>query len=120
VVRSGRSVIVEVYPAASLKLWGMSHRGYKRPQTLADLNRLVDELQAAAPWLDSEANESACRRHRDATDAVIAALTARAAFHGLTTRARWSYGSHPPSGPSHTQEVLHHMSAAIPDVKETA
>ena len=83
--RCGRSVVVEVYPAASLKLWGLSHRGYKRPRNLADLGHLVDELQAAAPWLDLGANESACRRHHDAADAVIAALTVRAAFRGLAT-----------------------------------
>ncbi|GAA2072594.1 DUF429 domain-containing protein [Actinomadura alba] len=81
--RCGRGAVVEVYPAASLKLWGLPHRGYKRPQHLADLGRLVDELQAAAPWLDLGPHEAACRRHHDALDAVIAALTARAASQGL-------------------------------------
>lgn len=83
--RCGSGVVVEVYPAASLKLWGLPYRGYKRPQNLAGLGRLVDDLQAAAPWLDLGSHESICRRSHDATDAVIAALTARAAFQGLTT-----------------------------------
>jgi predicted nuclease with RNAse H fold len=83
--RRGGGVVVEVYPAASLKIWGLPHRGYKRPQHLAALGRLVDELQAAAPWLDLGPYEPLCRRSNDATDAVVAALTARAAHQGHTT-----------------------------------
>jgi predicted nuclease with RNAse H fold len=83
--RCGRGVVVEVYPAASLKQWGLAHRGYKRPRNVEDLERLVDELKAAAPWLDLGSHESDCRRHHDAIDAVIAALAARAAFQGLAT-----------------------------------
>lgn len=83
--RCGRGAVVEVYPAASLKLWGLPHKGYKRSQDLTGLGRLVDELQTAAPWLDLAPHEPTCRRHHDTTDAVIAALTARAAAQGLTT-----------------------------------
>ncbi|GAA4624477.1 DUF429 domain-containing protein [Actinoallomurus vinaceus] len=82
--RSGSGVVAEVYPAASLKLWGLPHRGYKRPGDLAALGRLVDALREAAPWLDLGACDALCRRSHDATDAVIAALTARAAYRGLT------------------------------------
>lgn len=83
--RCGTGVVVEVYPAASLRLWGLPYRGYKRPHDLAALGRLVDGLLAAAPWLDLGSYEPLCRRSHDATDAVIAALTARAALRGLTT-----------------------------------
>ncbi|MCO6009799.1 DUF429 domain-containing protein [Actinoallomurus purpureus] len=83
--RCGTGVVVEVYPAASLRSWGLPHRGYKRPEDAAALGRLVDALRAAAPWLDLGPHESLCRRSHDATDAVVAALTARAAFRGLAT-----------------------------------
>lgn len=83
--RCGTGVVVEVYPAASLKLWGLPYRRYKRPHELDGLGRLVDGLQAAAPWLDLGSHEPLCRRSHDAFDAVIAALTAGAAFRGLTT-----------------------------------
>ncbi|MBO3746407.1 DUF429 domain-containing protein [Streptosporangiaceae bacterium NEAU-GS5] len=83
--RCGSGVVVEVYPAASLKRWGLPHRGYKRPRNVVELDRLVDAIQAAAPWLDLGVYESLCRRHHDAIDAVLAALTARAASLGHAT-----------------------------------
>jgi predicted nuclease with RNAse H fold len=84
--RGGDGVVVEVYPAASLKQWGLPHRGYKRTKNLSGLDRLVDDLLAAAPWLDLGPYESLCRRSDDALDAVIAALTARAVTQGMTAR----------------------------------
>lgn len=83
--RAGRGAVVEVYPAASLIQWELRHQGYKRRAGLMALGHLVDELQVKAPWLDLGPHESACRHHHDAIDAVIAALTARAAAQGLTT-----------------------------------
>jgi predicted nuclease with RNAse H fold len=88
VERSGSGKIVEVYPAASLKCWGLPHRHYKRPGDRQVLEDLVDGLLAAAPWLDLGETDLLCRRNHDATDAVIAALTARAADRGLTLRPR--------------------------------
>jgi predicted nuclease with RNAse H fold len=84
--RRGTGVVVEVYPAASLKQWHLPHRGYKRPHNVAELGKLVDALQQQTPWLHLGAYESACRRSDHALDAVIAALTARAAHRGLTTQ----------------------------------
>ncbi|MGW0590973.1 DUF429 domain-containing protein [Streptosporangium sp. NPDC002607] len=83
--RSGIGVVVEVYPAASLKCWGLPHDGYKRSANRGKLTQLVDKLQEAAPWLDLGAHEQICRTCDDAIDAVIAALTARAASQGLVT-----------------------------------
>lgn len=83
--RRGSGIIVEVYPAASLNRWELPYRNYKRSSNLDGLGHLVDELQAAAPWLDLGAYEQTCRVSDDATDAVIAALTARASFQGLVT-----------------------------------
>jgi predicted nuclease with RNAse H fold len=80
---SGRPV-VEVYPAASLRGWGLRHRGYKQPRTPDVLAAAADDLLAAAPWLDCGPHEETIRRSHDAFDAVIAALTARAASRGQT------------------------------------
>ena len=41
---------------------------------------------AAAPWLELGSHDLLCRTSHDALDAVIAALTARAAVLGLTLR----------------------------------
>ena len=84
--RCGGGVVGEVYPAASLKRWGLPHRGYKRPHNANPLEALIDDLLVAAPWLDPGPHESLCRASHDATDAVIAALTARAAQKDLVTR----------------------------------
>ena len=84
--RCGRGVVVEVYPAASLKRWGLPHRGYKQPRNAQALEALIDGLLVAAPWLDPGPYEGLCRSSHDAADAVIAALTARAAQQDLATR----------------------------------
>ncbi|WP_440086163.1 DUF429 domain-containing protein [Streptosporangium sp. LJ11] len=83
--RSGTGVVVEVYPAASLKCWGLPYNRYKRLANRAGLAQLVDVLQEAAPWLDLGIHEQVCRTSDDAIDAVIAALVARAASQGLVT-----------------------------------
>lgn len=84
--RSGAGVVVEVYPAASLKLWGLPWRGYKTTKNQAVLGSVVDHLQAAAPWLDLGDHEDLCRRSDHALDAVVAALTARAAVQDQVCR----------------------------------
>ncbi len=78
--------MAEVYPAASLKQWGLPCRGYKQPRNPGALPELVTALQAAAPWLELGSHDRLCRTSHDALDAVIAALTARAAALGLTLR----------------------------------
>ena len=83
--RCGRGVLAEVYPAASLKRWGLPYRRYKNSRNPQALEALVGDLLAAAPWMDLGPWESLCRASHDATDAVIAALTARAAQKDLVT-----------------------------------
>jgi predicted nuclease with RNAse H fold len=118
--RSGAGVVVEVYPAAALKHWGLTHRRYKGFANTAVRQQLVDALTAAAPWLNLGHHEQTCRRSDHALDAVIAALNARAAALALTTTPNpeqldaastegWIalptgalsdlIDSHPPSGP---------------------
>jgi Protein of unknown function (DUF429) len=84
--RDGSATVVEVYPAGSLKQWGLPYRGYKRAGNRAVLGGLVDALCAAAPWLDLDGYQDACRRSDHAFDAVVSALTARAAWQATTTR----------------------------------
>nr|WP_269086103.1 DUF429 domain-containing protein [Actinopolymorpha cephalotaxi] len=81
--RSGAGAVAEVYPAASLKKWGLPSRGYKRAQNVDNLRASVDALLTAAPWLSLGKCEDLCRRSDDAFDAVIAAMTARAVGKGL-------------------------------------
>ncbi|MFG2099889.1 DUF429 domain-containing protein [Micromonospora echinaurantiaca] len=84
--RSGGGTVVEVYPAASLKQWGLPYQGYKGRQNSSALNDLMDQLTTAAPWLQLGAFEPACRGSDHAVDAVVAALTARAAAIGQASR----------------------------------
>lgn len=78
--RDGSGRLAEVYPAASLKLWGLNGRGYKgRGGAEAErLGVLVDSLQAQAPWLDLAGHEARLAASDDLFDAVVAALTAGA------------------------------------------
>jgi predicted nuclease with RNAse H fold len=82
--RSGSGPVAEVYPAASLRSWGLTHHGYKQKTSTDTLSVLVEHLRNEAPWLDCAAHEQAMRQSHDVFDAVIAAMTARAAALGQT------------------------------------
>lgn len=78
--RSGSGQVVEIYPGASLRLWGFETAGYRNsPEIRA---RLLSDIQAAAPWLALEKYTELMVSSCDAFDAVIAALAARSAFLG--------------------------------------
>ncbi|KZX22292.1 DUF429 domain-containing protein [Rathayibacter tanaceti] len=81
--RSGGGRLVEAYPAAALRLWGVETTGYKtRPEAVV---LAVDALRRAAPWLEVPPSALALmRRSDDAFDAVVAALNARAHALGAT------------------------------------
>lgn len=83
--RSGAGTIVETYPAAALRVWGLPYQRYKGRDRTAALGQLVDELVAVAP-LDLGGAADLCRQSDDALDAVLCALVARAAALGTTTR----------------------------------
>lgn len=84
--RCGDGKIVEVYPAAALSRWRLTHRGYKGRGRQVQHGDLVTALCAATPYLDLGAFEALVRRSHDAFDSVIAALIARAAAIGTATR----------------------------------
>jgi predicted nuclease with RNAse H fold len=86
--RDGSGRLAEVYPAASLKLWGIHARGYKGrglPEA-AQLSSALAELTLKAPWLDLAGYRADLAASDDMFDAVIAALTARAVHLGQTLR----------------------------------
>ncbi|NUS35402.1 MAG: DUF429 domain-containing protein [Pseudarthrobacter sp.] len=78
--RDGSGRLAEVYPAASLKIWGLNGRGYKgRGVPEAErLGLLLAALEEQAPWLDLGAYRDRLTSSDDLLDAVIASLTARA------------------------------------------
>jgi predicted nuclease with RNAse H fold len=86
--RDGSGRLAEVYPAASLKSWGLLARGYKGPggAETQRLALLLEGLAQAAPWLDLAGHEDQLAGSDDMFDALIASLTARAVALGRTMR----------------------------------
>lgn len=85
--RSGDGRVFEVYPAASLAIWGFPSRGYKGRDGAGTLGGIARTLRESATWLHCrDADWEALETHDHAFDALIAALTARAACLGLTER----------------------------------
>ena len=75
--RTGAGRFVEVYPAAALRRWGIADAKKETPL-------LLPALLAQAPWLKmTETSLALCAASRDACDALVAALAARAAAVGL-------------------------------------
>ena len=72
--RSGSGKFVEVYPAAALKRWGF--RDTAKRDTLALANTVFQRIES---WLTTPPDaRDLCRSSRDALDALVAALIARA------------------------------------------
>jgi predicted nuclease with RNAse H fold len=79
--RSGSGLVAEVYPGASLRMWGFTTTGYR---SSADVRReLLSEVKAHAPWFVSAEYEDLMISSCDAFDAVIAAFAARAVAKGM-------------------------------------
>lgn len=77
---------VEVYPAAALRIWGQSTRGYKGPKNRSVLEAGVEQLERALPGLRLGEFRSLCTTSDDAFDALVAAIIARAVALGCTRR----------------------------------
>jgi predicted nuclease with RNAse H fold len=80
--RSGAGVVAEVYPGATLRVWGFDTTGYRK--SVDERKRLLGQILEQANWLDTSSFESLMLESCDAFDAVIAALASRAAFLGLS------------------------------------
>lgn len=82
--RSGEHQLVEVYPAAALKVWGLAWKKYKGIDGKVALGRLVGQLQLGTPWITrSEGAWRAAEDDDDIFDALVCALIARAKAVGL-------------------------------------
>jgi predicted nuclease with RNAse H fold len=78
--RDGSGVVVEVYPAAALRRWGLRSRQYKRKENSDARRELVARLLTETTWLSIESSGvDLCIDSDDAFDALVAALVARAA-----------------------------------------
>lgn len=82
--RAGDGLVVEVYPGATLRLWGFDTAGYRTEPEKRRL--LLERLTVAAPWLDMGGHSGMVVASSDAFDAVVAALAARNAALGLYER----------------------------------
>lgn len=83
--RSGQGVVIEVYPKASLKRWNLlPKRSYKQSARPEAVTAVLRGLTEQSRWLDLADCAGPVSRSHDVLDALVAALTARAAFKGLT------------------------------------
>lgn len=78
--------VVEAYPAAALRAWGLASSGYKGKRNAPACRSLADELVARCGRLGAVAATAleGCDDH--ALDAFVCALVGRAALLGATTR----------------------------------
>ncbi len=83
--RVGGGRVVEVYPAAALKHWGLPHNRYKKKEGTIVRGQALDQVLTTLSTLtlDGDALDR-CRHSDDAFDALVCALVARAATLGLT------------------------------------
>jgi hypothetical protein len=85
--RSGTSgKVTEVYPAATLRRWGLDPRGYKNPKADGKRRDLLVEIERRLGWAEPLSDEvcADCTATDHALDALISALVARAAAIGKT------------------------------------
>jgi hypothetical protein len=80
--RDGSSGILEVYPAAALRRWGLSFRGYKGADGMAVRRSIVDGLTAIAP-ITFDGFRTAVVASDNALDALVAALVGVAKHENL-------------------------------------
>ena len=78
--RAGFGAVVEVYPGATLRLWGFDTTGYRT--TPAARATLLGLIQDEAPWLDVAVFAPLMISSGDAFDAVVAAMAARSVALG--------------------------------------
>lgn len=81
--RDGSNGLLEVYPAAALKRWGLSSRGYKRPEHTAERSSILAGLQQLVD-LDLGGFSDGLARSSDRLDALVSSMVARAYLLGDT------------------------------------
>lgn len=78
--RSGEGIVAEVYPGATLRLWGFDTQGYRASSEARE--SLLAALQSSTPWFNPGEYAQQMIASCDAFDAVIAALASRAVALG--------------------------------------
>ena len=78
--RTGAGLVAEVYPGASLRLWGFSTTGYRASEE--SRAELLNAITSEAPWFEPGEHQDLMISSCDAFDAVIAACAARAVTLG--------------------------------------
>lgn len=78
--RSGSGKVVEIYPGASLRLWGFDTTGYRAQEEVRE--ELLRSIESKVPWLNLDSYRDLMISSTDAFDAAIAALATRAAALG--------------------------------------
>ena len=78
--RSGSGRIVEIYPGASLRLWGFDTTGYRANEDARA--ELLTTIEHSVSWLNLGSHRELMISSTDAFDAVIASLATRAAAIG--------------------------------------
>ncbi len=81
--RAGYGKVVEIYPGASLRLWGFDTSGYRAQPEVRE--ELLSSIENTIPWLNLGSYRDQMIESTDAFDAVIASLATRAAAIGKTT-----------------------------------
>ncbi len=81
--RSGSGKVVEIYPAASMRIWGLQIAGYRNSESIR--TELIWQLKQSASWLDLNGFETLMVESCDCFDAVIAALAAGSAAMGKSS-----------------------------------
>ena len=82
--RTGSGLVVEVYPAASMRLWGFQFAGYRNSTEIR--KALVTELLDVATRLDIASFADLMVESCDAFDALIAALATLSVVTGNSTK----------------------------------
>jgi predicted nuclease with RNAse H fold len=80
-------IVIEAYPAAALRSWGLAYSGYKghKPPQVVQRKKLLDDLTEAAPWLHApDSLYRGCEKSDHVLDSLVCALVARAVTLGLT------------------------------------
>jgi predicted nuclease with RNAse H fold len=78
--KSGGGKVVEIYPGATLRIWGLDTSGYRQSKDVRV--RLVEAIRESAPKLFLGGFVELMIESCDAFDSVVAALAARAAYLG--------------------------------------
>jgi hypothetical protein len=77
--KDGPGMLVETFPAAQLRAWGLPHTGYSDEDARAVRARIVTHLETTQGVMIDAASRREMLRSADALDAVLATFGARAA-----------------------------------------